>query len=205
MCGHCIDALPRIEHACDRCAIPLALPAVLCGDCLRRERAFDDALAVYEYRFPVDRMVLRFKYAGDLALGRWLATRLAASVAHREHPAIVVAVPLSHRALRKRGFNQAAELAKVVARCVGARCELDGLAKVRETSTQQGLDRRRRMGNLRGAFHCRLRLASEHVAIVDDVVTTGATADTLARLLKRAGAGRVSLWAVARTPDPALR
>ena len=206
LCARCVDALPRITHGCARCAIPLASHAVYCGACMKRSRhAFDDALAVFEYGFPVDRMVQRFKYAGDLALGRWLAESLADAASRYPRPDVLVAPPLATRSLRRRGFNQALVLARRVARSLGVRCELAAIAKIRETLPQQGLDRRERLANLRGAFDCTLRLEGEHVVIVDDVITTGATADTLAGLLRAHGAGRVSAWAVARTPDPALR
>ena len=206
VCGECVDALPRIVRGCARCAIPLASEAVLCGECVRAGRhAFDDALAVFEYRFPVDRLVQRFKYAGDLALGRWLAARLAEGAASRARPDLIVASPLANRSLRRRGFNQALVLARHVAASLALRCEIDAVRKVRETAKQEGLDRRQRIENLRDAFRCDLRLAGEHVAVVDDVVTTGATASALARALRDSGAGRVSVWAVARTPDPALR
>lgn len=206
MCQACVDALPRIVRACARCAIPLASEATLCGECVRAGRhAFDDSLAVFEYRFPVDRLVQRFKYAGDLALGRWFAERLAEGAAKRPRPDLIVAVPLANRSLRRRGFNQALVLARHVAASLVLRCEIDAVSRVRETAKQEGLGRRQRIENLRDAFRCDLRLAGEHVAVVDDVVTTGATAGALARVLREGGAGRVSVWAVARTPDPALR
>jgi ComF family protein len=206
LCAPCVEALPRIKHACARCAIPLASTAIHCGACLKRNRhAFDDALAVYEYAFPIDRLIQRFKYAGDLALGRWLAGSLADAGSRVQQPDILVVPPLASRSLRRRGFNQALVLARHASRRLGLRCELDAITKSRETEPQQGLDRRQRLANLRGAFACNLHFNGEHVAIVDDVITTGATADTIATLLRAAGAGRVSAWAVARTPDPALR
>jgi len=206
VCPACAGALPRITHACARCAIPLATPGPNCGECLAPDRyAFDDALAVFEYRFPVDRMIQRFKYAGDLALGSWLASCLAEAAARRTRPDVVVAAPLSGRGLRQRGFNQALLLARRVARDLDVRCEVDALRKVRETAPQHSLERRDRIRNPRGAFECLLTLDGERVAIVDDVITTGATVDALARALRERGAGSVSAWAVARTPDPALR
>ena len=177
----------------------------MCGRCLgKRHPAVDDSIAVYEYRFPLDRLVQRFKFSADLALGRMLAARLALQAMQAERPRCLVVPPLSPRRMRGRGFNQALELAKVVGRALGVRCERRAIVRVRETEAQHELDRRRRLANLRGAFACARRFDGEHVAIVDDVVTTGATVETLARALKHAGAGRVSVWAVARTPDPAL-
>jgi ComF family protein len=202
ICVACDAALPKLEMRCDRCAVPLPM-AGTCGQCQRHAPVFDSALAVFEYRFPVDRVIHRFKYSGDLAMGRWLALRLLDRVRCEPLPDLVVAPPLTAARLRERGFNQAIEIAKVVAKGLGMRCALAGLAKVRETSPQPALGRRQRRANLRDAFRCDLELEGRHVALVDDVVTTGATADALARVLKAAGAASVGVWAVARTPDPA--
>lgn len=205
VCGACEASLPAIDHACLRCALPLAGSGLLCGGCLaKRHYAVDDSIAAFEYRFPLDRLVQRFKFAGDLALGRMLGARLAMRASHAGRPRCLVAPPLSPRRMRQRGFNQALELAKVVGRVLGVPCERRAIVRVRETEPQHELDRRQRLANLRGAFACARRFDGEHVAIVDDVVTTGATAETLAHALKQAGAARVSVWAVARTPDPAL-
>jgi len=201
VCRPCAALLPAVGLACQSCA--LALPAAgICGECLRHPPAFDTAVAGFAYRFPVDRLVQRFKFAGDLALGRWLALQLADRVRALESPDLLVAPPLTAARLSGRGFNQALEIAKVVGRELGVRTALGGLAKTRETRPQPGLGPRARRANLRGAFRCDLALAGRHVAIVDDVITTGATADALARALKAAGAARVSAWCVARTPDP---
>ena len=202
VCAACDAALPRAASRCARCALALAHGGI-CGQCLRRAPSFDAALAAFEYRFPVDRVIRRFKYAGDLALGRWLALALAQRVAAEAPPDLVVAPPLAPPRLRERGFNQALEIAKVVARRVNVPCALDGLKRSRETAPQPGLGRRERLANLRRAFRCELELHGEHVAVVDDVMTSGATAEALARALKSAGAARVSIWAVARTPQPA--
>jgi ComF family protein len=197
ICRACEAALPSIGCACAGCAIALPQDGI-CGECLARPFAFDDAAACFEYRFPLDRLVQRFKYAGDLAVGRWLALQLADRVADAR-PDIVVATPLTPSRLKDRGFNQALEIAKVVARRVGSRCDIEGILKVRETSPQSGLARRERRANLRDTFRCRLDVTGMHVAVVDDVMTTGATADALAAALKRCGATRVSAWSVART------
>jgi ComF family protein len=200
VCGACDDALPRLEHACTRCAVPLAARG-MCGECLRRAPAFDEALAAFEYRFPLDRLVHRFKYAGDLAVGRWLALRLAECIeCSADRPDLLVAPALTAARLRERGFNQAVVLAQHVGKRLGVRHAPSAFRKLRETSPQPGLHRKERLGNLRDAFDCGLALAGEHVAIVDDVMTTGATTQTLAALLKARGAARVSVWCVARTP-----
>ena len=167
-------------------------------DDLVPQPAFDDVASRFEYRFPVDRMVLRFKFAGELPVGRWLGVQLAREVARASRPHLIVAPPLTKLRLRERGFNQALEIAKVVGAEIGVRVDLSGVLKCRDTPPQPTLGGRARRRNLRGAFECRLALCGEHVAIVDDVLTTGATADAVARALKRAGAGRVSVWTAAR-------
>jgi ComF family protein len=202
VCASCESSLPRLQACCPRCAAPLPV-AVLCGACQRSVPRFDAAACAFEYRFPVDRLVHRFKYAGDLATGRWLALQLAARTRHEPRPDLLVAAPLTPARLRSRGFNQAVEIAKPIARALRVRVAIAGVVRTRDTQPQPGLRRRERRANLRGAFRCDLRLSGEHVAVIDDVMTTGATADALAAALHGAGAGHVSIWAVARTPDPA--
>ncbi|MGZ5084740.1 MAG: phosphoribosyltransferase family protein [Usitatibacter sp.] len=202
LCEACERALPHLVCACVRCAVPIPAAGV-CGACQRRGPAFDDALAAFEYRFPLDRMVHRFKYGGDLALGRWLALRLADRASAGTRPDLLVAPPVAASRLRERGFNQAVVIAAHVGRRLRVGHEPAAFAKTRETAPQPGLNRRERLANLRGSFRCELRLRGEHVAIVDDVITTGATTHALARLLKDGGASRVSVWALARAPDPA--
>jgi ComF family protein len=201
VCDACERDLPRLGAHCERCAVPLP-QAGLCGNCRAHAPAFDRALAVFEYRFPVDRLVQRFKYSADLACGRWLARELARSCALEPRPDLVFAPPLSRGRLRSRGFNQALELARHVGRQLGVRCVVRGLHKNFDTAPQPGLGRRARRAKLRGAFACTVALRGARVALVDDVMTTGATADALAAVLKRAGAAEVSVWAVARTPEP---
>lgn len=165
-----------------------------------RERAFEGAIAAFEYRFPIDRLVQRFKFGGDLAIGHWLGEQLAGRVRGPDPPDLLVAPPLSPRALRERGFNQAVELAKSVGRALDVRVEVAALRKVRETAPQRTLGRRQRQSNLRGAFVCNVDLRGISVAIVDDVITTGATARSVAAALRRAGARSVRVWAAARAP-----
>ena len=167
--------------------------------------AFDEAIARFEYRFPLDRLVQRFKYGGDLAIGRWLAERLAERVRDAARPDLLAVPPLAAARLRERGFNQALEIARTVGRRLRVPVDPRAIERRRDTPPQASLDRRARAANLRGAFACGVDVRGRHVAIVDDVLTTGATADAIARVLKAAGAERVSAWAVARAPDPGSR
>jgi ComF family protein len=156
--------------------------------------------AVFAYAFPVDRLVQRFKFAGDLALGRWLALALAERVRAEPRPDLLVAPPLTASRLRQRGFNQSVEIARVIGRTLDVAQARHGLRKVRDTPPQQGLGGSARRANLRGAFRCDLALDGKRVAIVDDVLTTGATAAQLGSELRRAGARDVVVWTLARAP-----
>ena len=179
---------------------------MVCAPCLASLPALDPGIhrvvAPFEYRFPIDRLVQRFKFAGDLAVGRWLALQLAARARGEARPQLLVPVPLTRKRLRARGFNQTVEIARAVSRQLRIPAAIRMLERTRDAPAQAGLSRRARRANLRGAFRCRRgALAGLHVALIDDVVTTGATADAAARALKRAGAARVDVWAIARTPD----
>jgi ComF family protein len=200
-CAGCLEALPHVAAPCPRCALPSGTGET-CGECLARARPFDAAHACFAYRFPVDRAMQRFKFAGDLAAGRWLAEQLAEDVAASPRPDFIVSPPSTRERLATRGFDPARVIARHVARRVGARLDTRVLRRRRETAHQPGLGREARQRNLREAFECRVPLPGAHVAIVDDVMTTGATAEAVARALRCAGAARIEVWVVARTPEP---
>ena len=203
VCGACEQRLERMGAGCAVCARPMPEHGT-CGACLQRPPAFGSATVVFAYRFPLDRLVQRFKYAGDLALGRWLGEALAdrVALAPQPRPDVLVVPPLGTGRLRERGFNQALELARVVARRVALPVSRDGVVRVHDTAVQAALPRAARLANLRGAFRCEGDFRGHDVAVVDDVLTTGATAEAMARALADAGARQVRIWAVARTPEP---
>jgi ComF family protein len=205
LCAPCSASLPGIACACPVCALP-APPGSVCGDCLARPPPFDAAVAAWVYAFPVDRLVHAFKYGGQLALAEPLALALIDALDRRSRPApdVVVALPLSPARQRKRGFNQAGEIARRVARAIG-RPLVPGLARARDSPPQAALAWADRARNVRGAFVASAALAGLRVAIVDDVMTTGATLAAAARAARRAGARNVEAWVVARTLRPAAR
>lgn len=206
LCPDCRLSLPVNDHACARCALPLPASAPTgseCGDCRRRPPSFDRVRARFRYAAPIDQLIAGFKYGRRLSYGRLLALLLAE---HLEQlgcrPQLLVPAPLHRRRLRERGFNQAAELTRTLARELDLPWSAGRLVRVRHTAAQAGLDRRARRRNLRGSFRWLGAGSVAHVAVVDDVVTTGATAEEMARTLKRGGVEQVEVWAVARTPDP---
>lgn len=201
LCPACFRDLPWNDHACAQCAQPLPpLPSPICGACARQPPHFDTAYAAFHYAWPIDRLLHRFKFRGHLANGRTLALALAEYLDLRTapRPDLLLPVPLHRRRLAERGFNQAGEIARILGRYLDVSVAHDVVRRTRATPAQRGLGRGARRSNLKGAFVCRRPLNGLHVGVVDDVITTGSTADALAHVLKQAGATAVSLYALAR-------
>jgi ComF family protein len=155
----------------------------------------------FRYAYPIDHLIQAFKYGGQAHCGRVLGGLLARHLhSSREGswPQLVLPVPLATQRYRQRGFNQAIELASALRSIEGMVVRADVIARTRETLEQASLDRKARRRNVRHAFELTQPMYARHVAIVDDVVTTGSTASEIARLLRRAGAQRVEIWAIAR-------
>ena len=205
VCAACSAALPRIAFACPRCALP-AWNGAVCGACLASTPPFAAAYAAIEYAFPFDRLLQSFKYGGRLALADFLAEAICAAVVKRppNHPMpdAVLALPLAPSRQRARGFDQAAEIARRVARITGIPMAT-GLRRVRDTPAQAAMPWKDRARNVRGAFVADPSLSGLRIAIVDDVMTTGATLASAASAALRSGALTVEAWAVARTLPPA--
>jgi len=200
-CEPCEASLPRLDdERCEICALPLTSGRV-CGACLADPPAYDAVCVPYAYAFPIDALIHAYKYGGDLSLAPVLARVLLMSVrtSVRTHPDVLIPMPLARARLRERGFNQAHEIARHLGRALRIAVVSNALRKVSETPPQAALPWKARARNVRGAFVCDADLTGRHVAIVDDVMTTGATLNEVARSLKRAGAVRVSGWVVART------
>jgi ComF family protein len=170
----------------------------VCGACLKQPPAYDRCVAALRYAFPTDRLIQALKYRGQLALAGLLADLLAEAVRAAPRPDVLVPLPLHPERARERGFNQSAELARPLARALGLALDTAGLVRTRNTAPQAALPVDDRQRNVRGAFSCGASFAGKHVALVDDVMTSGATLNAAAKALKRAGATEVSLWVAAR-------
>jgi len=203
LCVDCAAELPRNRSCCARCALPLATAALMCGECQRRAPPWSAAWAPFRYGWPLDRLESRYKFGNDLAAGRVLSTLWRRESCPIDLPKLLLTVPLHRSRLRQRGYNQALELARPLVRELGLSLRHDVLQRLRRTDAQTELDAIGRRRNVRGAFalHPGLELPA-HVAILDDVMTTGATLAECARVLKRAGVQRVDVWALARAPSP---
>lgn len=201
LCDACAASLSPRTPACPRCALPSPAGAT-CGRCLAHPPAYDAAIAIGPYAFPLDRLVVRLKYGAELALATALGERLAdvaASLGAAGRVDALVPMPLAAARQRARGCNQAREIARAVARRGGLPLAR-GLVRERGGTPQAALPWRERVRNVRGAFATSRPFDGLAIAVVDDVMTSGATASAAATALRRAGAARVEVWVVARTP-----
>ena len=200
LCRWCRAELPWNTDACARCALPLTAGAD-CPRCLAEPPPFTRAQAAFRYEFPVDRLLPRFKFHEDLAAGALLATLMQWSLDPADWPQALLPVPLHRSRLRRRGYDQALELAKALSRETGLPLLASRLARLRRTQAQTELGAAARRRNVAGAFSLRPGPSlPEHVALVDDVLTTGATAGECTQVLLAAGVERVDVWAVAVAP-----
>ncbi|MFJ7797421.1 ComF family protein [Pseudomonas sp. NPDC096950] len=209
ICTACETELPWLGEHCQTCALPLPASGLTCGQCLQQPPAFERVAAPWSYSFPVDTLITRFKHNAKWPLGRLLGELLAQFLQHRfdedlERPDLLIPVPLASKRLRQRGFNQAAMLARWLSANLDIPCDESLLLRIQDTSAQQELKAEARKRNLRNAFALApgASVIGRHLALIDDVLTTGATAQTLARLLMNAGAARVDVYCLARTPKP---
>ena len=201
LCYPCLTTLPFNLHPCHQCGLPLeGTDAHLCGRCLKKAPPFDSAVIPLLYQPPLDRLILALKFHQGLAHARLLGQLLADAVeASDSRPQLILPVPLHPGRLRERGYNQALEIARPIAKRLNIPLSLDLVQRTRSTETQTRLKYKERHKNMRGVFEV-TRHVPPHVAIVDDVVTSSATVSALAKALRSAGAMQVDIWAVARAP-----
>ena len=207
LCAACAADLPRIAVACPVCALPSSF-GTICGACLNNPPPYSATVAALVYTFPTDRLLQRIKYGGRLALAQWagatLATAVRAALGGRSahaRPDRIVALPLAESRQRERGFNQAREIAVRVAQATTLPL-VTPLARISAGPPQTALPWAERRRNVRGAFAVRADVHGARIALVDDVMTTGATLAEAARTLVRAGVLSVECWVVARTLPP---
>lgn len=208
LCGDCLARLAPPRPRCQVCALVLGVPGQTCADCLRDPPPFERCVTLADYSHPWDRLITAFKFHDRVELAAPLAQALALVLARQGAQPVqrVLPVPLAPARLRERGHNQAWEIARRIAAQRNEPADPHTLLRLRDTPHQVGLSRRQREANLRHAFWVEparaSALAGQHVALVDDVLTTGVTARCAAQALRQAGAASVQLWVLARTPKP---
>jgi len=199
LCAACRSALPYHPPAtCPACALPTAGGAT-CGSCLKKPPAFDRTVAAFSYTFPLDALIHSYKYAGNLTLLELLAEPLAARAIAQRKPDLLIPMPLHPARLKQRGYNQALEIARQVAQRLAIPLDSRACRRLRDTPPQATLKLKQRAANLRGAFSCDIDLSGKRVALLDDVMTSGASLHALAQAVRAQGATEVEAWVVART------
>lgn len=215
LCDDCKEGLALNHHSCLQCAEPISLLSGQslsqqwqCGHCQRDAPPFSHTVSPYLYSYPLDRFVSRFKQNRQMIYGRLLG-RLMADHLHEHYadkpwqlPDQIVAVPTHRKRRFKRGFNPAALLADEVARKLKRPFNPELCQKITDTQEQHTLSRKERLNNLHGSFRITRRVQDQRIALVDDVMTTGATARVIASMLRDNGASEVCIWTLARTPQP---
>ncbi len=208
LCAGCLAGLPHNTRCCQRCALPLAVEAgksLICGRCIKQPPAFDYAYSLFSYQDEIIKLVHQLKFSEKItyarSIGELLRMRLQAEAAlEKDKPDCLLPVPLHQSRLRQRGFNQSIEISRVISKKLAIPIECHAVVRQRSTDAQTGLDAKQRRRNMKGAFKMAAEFNAGHVLIVDDVVTTGATTNELAKLLKKNGVRRVGVLSIARAP-----
>lgn len=206
LCSVCLGDLPW--HNCPQCP-QCGLPAYdnqLCGNCIHSPPDFDATRALFRYEFPVSAMLQRYKY-GDLlflaeTFGHLLAKYIAEKNAEKyidKKPDLIIPMPLHPKRLQERGFNQSLEVARIISKNLGINLNHNACERIKLAPPQASLPLKERVMNMKGAFSCSLHLDGLNIVVIDDVMTTGASLNALAKTLKKAGASRVDCWVIART------
>lgn len=202
LCQPCHAQLPRNRQACYQCGIRLELSSaapMLCGSCLSQRPAFDETYAAFAYNDALRYLVTGLKfgshYKNARLLGQLLAEHLQQSA---QMPELILPVPLHKKRYRQRGFNQAIEIARILSKELQIPLDLSSCKRLHETPQQSLLTAKQRRKNMKNAFAVVKPISVRHIAIVDDVMTTGSTAQELAKVLKKAGVAKVDVWVCAR-------
>jgi ComF family protein len=198
LCSPCFSSLPWHTTAqCPQCA--LITDGAICGNCLNAEPAFDATYALFTYTYPIDSILQQYKYNDMLHLAN-----VFAKIFHQHHKTphsidLVIPMPMHPQRLQERGFNQALEIARYLAKQFKIEVNYQTCQRIKLTPPQAGLPLKERIKNVRGVFECKQPLQGLNIVIVDDVMTTGASMNELASTLKKAGAAHVECWVIART------
>lgn len=202
ICSRCASALLASEPLCPQCGLPAQSSTLPCGRCLQKPPPWQRLVTVNDYRPPLSGLIHQLKFNKRPELAPALARLLLLRIRQRRdlpRPDRIISVPLWQRRQWKRGFNQSDLLCRALSRWLDCAWRSDALTRRRRTATQHQLSARLRKRNLKNAFQLELSLQGHHIAIVDDVVTTGSTVAEISRLLLRNGAATVQVWCICRT------
>ncbi|HEY8084768.1 MAG TPA: ComF family protein [Methylophilaceae bacterium] len=207
LCNDCLNDLPAHSKAsCPICALP-TFNAEICGSCLQHPPAFDATIAAFNFVFPMDALLRALKYRGELSVAEIAANGIINSLEyqleHKTLPDLLIPMPLHPKRLQERGFNQAMEISRRISRHIQRPLSTNSIMRMRHGEPQASLPLNKRAKNVKGVFAvsdaASNDLRGKHIAVIDDIMTSGASLNELAKTLKKAGAARVECWVVART------
>lgn len=204
LCSNCLENLPFNSSTCRQCALPLPAGSTgLCGQCVQNPPQFQRSYALWQYASPIDYWISQLKFQQKLQyarlMGRLCANEIAQAYGNKNNlPDIVVPVPLHKTRLRQRGFNQAVEIARPIGEKLNIPLDTKSCVRTKATEPQSSLSAKARHRNIKGAFQVVKEITAGHVAIVDDVMTTGQTINELALVLRLAHVKQIDVWLCAR-------
>ncbi len=200
-CTACWQRLKSINNPCRLCGLENQSHDDTCAACLYDPPRWQHLLAPFQYQGLARELLMQFKFSESLYLANTLVKAALDYFDNYEpKPEVLLPVPLHHARLMQRGYNQAFEIAQLLSRELDIRVDRQSLRRLRHTEAQAGLSAYAREKNILKAFACREPLGYKHVAVVDDIVTTGATANEITKVLHRAGVETVAVWGLARVP-----
>jgi ComF family protein len=209
ICDDCLQDLPwHTQPQCPQCA--MLSNGLICGNCLNSVPHFDATHALFRYDYPLDKLLQHYKYHESLHLANtfsvlWLKKFRLNIFEKAQHTSplcnieLIIPMPMHPERLKQRGFNQALEIARILSLHSRMRLDYESCHRIKLTQPQASLPLKHRMQNIRGAFRCEKNLEGKRIAVVDDVMTSGASLNELAKTLKQAGAAHVECWVIART------
>mgnify|MGYP003574976634 FL=1 len=201
LCTHCKNSLPIIAQGCVRCGRNLSKKGEICGQCLKKPPPFERAAVISPYQPPINYLIHALKFQSLLSTTRLfshlLIEKFYAEYTHQGRPDILIPMPLHPHRLRQRGFNQVVEIARMVAKALSIPVDCKGVKRVKHTKMQRLLSAPERHNNMRLAFKACANYKGMTIALLDDVITTGATINDCCRAIKFAGADQIHVWAIA--------
>lgn len=206
LCRACLEDLPWLpKTSCPQCGLTSSgtgLNRTVCGSCISSPPDFDATHAVFLYQFPIDAMMQRYKYGNSLnmgdSFGRFLNEKLLTENRSKNID-LIIPMPMHPARIKQRGFNQALEIARVLSKNCKEKLDFKSVERIKLTPPQASLPLKERVKNIKGAFNVNINFVGKRIAIVDDVMTSGASLNELAKMLKKAGAAHVECWVIART------
>ena len=200
LCHQCFTSLPILQNGCTTCSSPLETSnPLVCGRCQQNPPSYDHTIAPFLYKEPINHLITGLKFNAKLAHARILAELFVDTLNDKDMPKLIIPMPLHTKRLRTRGFNQSLEIARQISQKTGIPLETKYCIRTRDTAPQSTLPTKEKKGNVKNAFAISKPVKAKHIAIVDDVMTSGHTVNELARTLKSSGVNRVDVWVIART------